>query len=370
LVAFTFQPACRVKIINVPESAACFRKGASAQVQWESSAHVVRNGAPYWNTGSKPSIERTTLRLCVVLLPFLAVYFTGTMEANKTKGLAKIRREIKRPFKRKLGKTLGISLRSLIKHDTNKNYLSCCCIEQTNDLDIPNVLRITRDDYLFPFYVRNNASDVHVYKSVIECEKYDFIPSREVNVIIDAGANIGLASVYFAKKFPNAKIISIEPENNNYFFLEQNTKSYSNITTIQAALWDKVGEIELPNVSLDSWDFNTSDASDDGELSVPTTTKLGLKMQSVKTVTVESLLSDYSLGTIDVLKIDIEGAEKEVFQNHSSWINDVSSIIVELHERMKRGCEAEFGNIAKKFDEVAVNGDVFYLSKNGFIKMK
>ena len=92
-------------------------------------------------------------------------------------------------------------------------------------------------------------------------------------------------------------------------------------------------------------------------------------MLSVKTVTVESLLNDHQLGLVDVLKMDIEGAEKEVFANHSPWINNVCSIIVELHERMKRGCEAEFRKVAKKFDAVAQNGEDFYLSKNAFIKM-
>ena len=163
----------------------------------------------------------------------------------KLEGLKKIWRKIKRLLQPRFIETLGIHQRVLIKQNTNKNYLPCCRVEQASDLSFPNALKITHENYLYPIYIRNGSSDVHVYKEVIEKEEYDFISSHEPRVIIDAGANIGLAAVYFARKFPNAKIISIEPEKNNFFFLQQNTKNYPNIIVMQAALWDKVGEIEL-----------------------------------------------------------------------------------------------------------------------------
>lgn len=248
----------------------------------------------------------------------------------------------------------------------NNNNFPLCCIEQANDCNFSDALRITRDGYKFPFYIRNNTSDVWVYKSLIDGMEYNFISSQEPKVIVDAGANIGLAAIFFAEKYPNATIISIEPEENNFNLLKQNTKNYSNVVALHAALWDKIEEIDLLETGLDNWGFMTAEESNHNNITTPKIQK----KHTVKTVTIESLLKDYNISMIDILKIDIEGAEKEVFQNHSVWVNNVRSIIVELHERMKRGCEKEFRKMAKEFDEVAKYGEDFYLSKGGFIKMK
>jgi len=254
----------------------------------------------------------------------------------------------------------------VVREQKAGNNLRYCCIEQANELNIQNILKITRDGYKFPFYIRNNTSDVDVYKSVIDCDEYNFSCCQEPEVIIDAGANIGLSTIYFAEKYQNAKIISIEPEENNFNLLKRNIQNYPNIIALQAGLWDKVGEVELLETGLDNWGFMTADSSNYDNITTPKIQK----KHAVKTVTIEILLNEYNLGMIDILKIDIEGAEKEVFQNHSSWINNVRSIIVELHERMKLGCEKKFWEIARNFDEIAKHGEDFYLSKNGFIKMK
>jgi len=256
--------------------------------------------------------------------------------------------------------------KALLTEPRAGNNLPLCNIEHTNDLNFPNMLKITQDGYKFPFYIRNDSSDVFVYRSLITNVDYNFLTSQEPEVIIDAGAHIGLAAIHFAKKFPNAKIISIEPEEQNFILLKHNTKNYPNIITLQAALWDKVGEIELIDTGFDSWSFMTTDNSKHDKLKVPVIQK----KHNVKSITIDKLLTDYNLSLIDILKIDIEGAEKEVFQNHSPWVNNVRSIIAELHGRIKPGCGKAFRKIAKKFDEVAISGEDFYLSKNGYIKMK
>jgi hypothetical protein len=85
---------------------------------------------------------------------------------------------------------------------------------------------------------------------------------------------------------------------------------------------------------------------------------------------VEKLIADYKLTKIDILKIDIEGSEKEVFNNCISWIDNVNSIIVELHERMKKGCNKSFYKVTKKFDKICKNDEDIYLIKNNYIKIE
>jgi FkbM family methyltransferase len=79
-------------------------------------------------------------------------------------------------------------------------------------------------------------------------------------VIIDAGANIGLSALFFANKYPDAKIFAIEPEETNYKLLELNTKPYNNVCLIKAALWDSVRKIHLFDTGLgkDGYDRRTN----------------------------------------------------------------------------------------------------------------
>ena len=235
---------------------------------------------------------------------------------------------------------------------------------QPDKFNIPDRMEITHSGYQFPFYVRNNTSDTIVYKAIIEDEKYDFTTLEEPKIIIDAGGNIGLAAVFFAKKYPNATIISIEPEESNFKLLKENTKNYNNIIALQYALWNSMGEIDLLDVGLDNWGFMTEDSHNYDKITTPKIQK----KHTVKTITMERLISEYNIQTIDILKIDIEGAEKEVLEDISGWINKVRSIIIELHERMKIGCQKSFEKAIYEFDEIARSGADIYLSKGGFIQ--
>jgi hypothetical protein len=61
-------------------------------------------------------------------------------------------------------------------------------------------------------------------------------------------------------------------------------------------------------------------------------------------------MKDYAIDYIDILKVDIEGAEKEIFSGSPSWINHVGVLIVELHDRLKAGCSRSFFNATNSFD--------------------
>src|SRR5665213_307274 len=79
-----------------------------------------------------------------------------------------------------------------------------------------------------PVQLRFGTSDAWVLKEVLLDGEYDFLPQISPKVIIDAGANIGLASIFFANKFPDAVIYALEPEVSNYAILEKNVSKYPN----------------------------------------------------------------------------------------------------------------------------------------------
>jgi len=86
-------------------------------------------------------------------------------------------------------------------------------------------------------------------------------------------------------------------------------------------------------------------------------------VHSVKALTVNDLLDNYGLERIDILKIDIEGAEKEVFSNSSSWLGKVDAIIIELHEHTKAGASRSFYCGSNGFAREWMQGENVYLSR-------
>ena len=180
-----------------------------------------------------------------------------------------------------------------------------------------------------PFWLRLNTTDVAVYDMVFTRREYE-VNLPPPKVIVDAGANIGLSTLYFANRYPESRIIAIEPEPENYGLLTKNTWPYPNVTPLQAALWSDNKSVELRDPGFGSWGFTTH------SITVPNASA------PVKAVTVDRLMDEFALPKIDILKMDIEGAELEVLRGASAWISRVDTILAELHDHLKPGCQEAF----------------------------
>lgn len=220
---------------------------------------------------------------------------------------------------------------------------------------------LKRPDCKYPFRLRIPSSDAPTYEQIFINLEYDFIVESQPRVIVDAGANIGLVSIYFANKYPGAKIIAIEPEQSNFELLKQNVAPYPDIIPIQAALWNKNEEINLIDLGFEKNGFMT-------EMKCPSEKLPGQICHTVMGMTVDKIMNDYNLTKIDILKIDIEGAEKEVFYDTSSWIEKVDAMIIELHERLKAGCHRTFYSGSNGFDNEWFQGDNIYLSRGAYLR--
>jgi FkbM family methyltransferase len=226
------------------------------------------------------------------------------------------------------------------------------------------LLRINRSDCRFPFTLRFPSSDIDTFEQIFVSNEYDFLVETQPGVIIDAGANVGLASIYFANRYPAAKIIAIEPENSNFVLLRENVAPYANIIPLQAALWHKNEEIDLVDPGRGKWGFVTQNRESEPN---PAETSPSAICHTVKAVTVDRLMAEYALDRINILKIDIEGAEKEVFSNTVSWIDKVDCIVIELHDRLRPGCLDSFYNGAKGFDHEWLQGESVVLTKGNWL---
>lgn len=208
-----------------------------------------------------------------------------------------------------------------------------------------------------PFHVRITDSDVNTYRKIFIGHEYDLALGRDPQVIIDAGANIGVASVYFALKYPKARLFAIEPEPANFELLQENVSGYPNITAIHAALWQESGQIDLVDPGIGAWGFQVgSDTSPNGR-----------RIGTTRAISVDEILGTHQLKRVDILKIDIEGAEKEVFRNASAWIDKVGVIMIELHDRFKAGCSRSFYVATRDFDQEILRGENVFMVRNQYL---
>jgi FkbM family methyltransferase len=168
--------------------------------------------------------------------------------------------------------------------------------------------------YAAPITIRGRTSDPGILFNIIVCREYDLNGLSEVRTIVDAGANIGLAAIYFAKHFPEAKIKSIEPEASNFALLTKNTSHLSNVTILRAALWADRRPLAIIDSKSEKWGFQFAAAT-------------GSRQADVEGIPIKDIVGN----GVDLLKIDIEGGEKGVFSMHCGWLKRVRYMFLEIH---------------------------------------
>jgi FkbM family methyltransferase len=190
------------------------------------------------------------------------------------------------------------------------------------------------------FTIRRFSSDIHVFNSIFfdgELEK--FLP-EDPRFIIDGGANVGYSTAFYARRFPDATIIAIEPSRSNIEQLRRNCSGFRNIVVLEGALWPTSGSVRIANPEAESWSYHVEDTNGpDG----------------VRAYSLDEILDTYNIDHIDMLKLDIEGAERVLFgSNYERWLPRVRAIAVEIH-----------GEEAHSAIERACTPEVFEWSMNG-----
>ena len=122
----------------------------------------------------------------------------------------------------------------------------------------PREIAVAVDGIAHPMHLRLRTTDISVFEEIIVYSEYQFKPSKSPRIIIDAGANIGLTSVYFANQFPEAKILAIEPEWSNFPYAKKNASYYSNIVPIHGALWKEEAVLNLSNPGTGKWGYQNA----------------------------------------------------------------------------------------------------------------
>ena len=178
--------------------------------------------------------------------------------------------------------------------------------------------------------VRANDSDLVMFEQVFAGGDYDFDLGFEPATIIDAGANAGYATLYFHRRFPAAQILAVEPDPATYETLVQNTVGISQVRTVCGGLWSGRQALAIADPDAPKCMISLKPAESPGG-------------KNIEGYGVTDLMQMAGAATIDVLKIDIEGGELDVFTaNAAEWLPKVRVILIELHDRVRPGCAAAF----------------------------
>ena len=153
--------------------------------------------------------------------------------------------------------------------------------------------------------------------------------------IVDLGANIGLSTRFLKNAYPEARVVAVEPDPTNYEMLVKNTAGLSDVQCLMAGIWPEDGRLQLDHAGLGHSGFRTHAGGDGGG--------------NTDALTIGTLMTKAGFERIGLLKIDIEGAEKDLFGGTDlSWLEKVDRIAIELHDHIRPGAGQVFFEALRK----------------------
>lgn len=203
------------------------------------------------------------------------------------------------------------------------------------------VMYCTMPNVRTPVAFRAQTSDLSNMRQIFLNRDYGFEIAPAPRRILDLGAYCGYAALYFANRYPSATIMCVEPSASNFAILTMNTVHYHTIRRTHGASWSRAGSLALVT-RIGGGNWGSVFAEREGDAG-----------ERVRAYTVQELLNAADWAGADLIKVDIEGGELEVFSDPSAgrWIAGASCISVETHDRFKPGSAAAV--------EAAISADQF-----------
>jgi FkbM family methyltransferase len=195
-------------------------------------------------------------------------------------------------------------------------------------------------------WLRTQSPDLKVVRACLlgEFDEALDLSKPDSRFIVDAGGFIGLVSILFAKRFPDARVICLEPSSENFEIARRNCEPWPNITVLNCALGSSSGHATLRDRGTGQWGFTITDTVEQG----------GVRdIEDVEVVSLPDLMAAYGAERVDLLKLDIEGAEYDIFQTSEDWIGACQVMIVELHEKIRPGVTELYQKITHGRREVS-----------------
>lgn len=171
------------------------------------------------------------------------------------------------------------------------------------------------------------SSDEYVFNQIFIRHEYaplcDRVPDPEF--ILDLGANVGYASALFASRYPQARILAVEPDPRNFELCRRNLVPYGDrIKLLNGAVWTCCSRLALSHEFGNGLATQVKAADTGGKA-------------DVEAWDIQTLLDFARVEVADIVKVDIEGTEAALFSaNTEQWLPRVRNICIELHGQRYR----------------------------------
>jgi FkbM family methyltransferase len=177
----------------------------------------------------------------------------------------------------------------------------------------------------------HDIGELHGLREVFVQGDYALPVSRDPEVIVDLGGNIGASAVYFATRWPHAEIVVLEPDPDAFERLVRNTRRFARVRPLPLAAAARDGGATLYRTRYTLTSSLTRNG--DGAEAIP-----------VHTASLDTLLDGPCGGRIDLMKFDIEGAEYAVMRSFARH-GQIPVLVGELHERLMGASLDDFAGL-------------------------
>lgn len=230
---------------------------------------------------------------------------------------------------------------------------------------IGGLFNVKLPDIPYLIWLRSGTSDLATFKQVFKKREYsirgrpqhrllqdryeELLAKGARPLILDCGANIGLTAIWFAKQYPGARIIAVEPDLENFRLLSRNAKPYPEIEVVNGAVWGRPDRLSIRNPDAQQWAYQVN--SDEAG--------------NLRGFSLSELAGD---DEIFIAKLDIEGAERQVFEGNADWLNRTSAMVVEFHDWMLPGGRTSVACLKavmkREFDLLVQGGNIFFVFRD------
>lgn len=176
------------------------------------------------------------------------------------------------------------------------------------------------------------ASELRVIREVFVNGEYD-LPAVSPRVILDLGSNVGLSVLYFHDRYPEAKIIAVEPDGRAFARLQRNVGALPNVHLLRAAATGVDGPVSLHS-SWQSWSSSLFDRPDTYDV------------EEVDGRTLDSILATFGEERADIVKLDVEGAEPAILAG-SAAVGKADWVVFEFHQEY---CDEDVWSLIRRLD--------------------
>jgi FkbM family methyltransferase len=185
-------------------------------------------------------------------------------------------------------------------------------------------------------FLRRTIADHATFKQCLVTNQYNFLDLPQAErllqsyrntlkkgerpLIIDGGANIGLATLWFARHFPEARIVAVEPDDANFRILQQNTRHLGErVTLIQGGVWHRNARLGILNPDSGAAAFRVGELPEGSIAGVPA-------------FSIDDICSRMGTPSPLIVKLDIEGSQAHLFSANTGWVGRTDLITLELDD--------------------------------------